>query len=179
MDELVQLRSLVAGEPTEDEEARAEVWRRLSAGRPDRRSAPRRRLGVVTGFAVCVAVVTAMFTVRSGPIGVEPAEAACGGSGASSSECVRALASFNASELSGTGSSEEPRRIVFASHVNVEEGDLYSMNPDGTDLRQLTRGPLAARTRPGLRTERRSRTTGRSTAIETAADVGYPRASTS
>lgn len=95
----------------------------------------------MTGFAVCVAVVTAMFTVRSGPIGVEPAEAACGGSGAPSSECVRALASFNASELSGTGSSEEPRRIVFASHVNVEEGDLYSMNPDGTDLRQLTRGP--------------------------------------
>lgn len=84
MDELVQLRSLVAGEPTEDEEARAEVWRRLSTGRPDRRGAPRRRLGVVTGFAVCVAVVTAMFTVRSGPIGVEPAEAACGGSGAPS-----------------------------------------------------------------------------------------------
>lgn len=140
MDELTLLRELVADEPAEDEQARFEVWRRLSTGRADRPRTSRPRIGVAAGFAVCVVAVAVMFAVRSGPIGVEPAEAACGGSGAPSSECVRALAGFNASQASVAGSSKDRRRIVFAKYVNLEESDLYSMNPDGTDLRQLTRG---------------------------------------
>ena len=134
MDELTLLRELVADEPAEDEQAGSRGLA-TAVNRPSRstqnkptpnrgrcwlRRVRRRRGGDVRGpFRPDRrrAWRSRLRRVGSTVVGI-----------------VRALAVFTASQAPVAGSSKDRRRIVFAKYVNLEESDLYSMNPDGEDL---------------------------------------------
>jgi TolB protein len=139
VDDLKMLRDLIADEPADDAEARAEVWRRLGRHQPRRRWSQPRFL-VLGGVAVAVALATLILTLRSSSVGVAPAEAACPTS-ASPAQCARAMAAILLPSRSGQTRAGPPRIAVSLFTGFPGRAAIYTMNSRGGDMRRLTQGP--------------------------------------